>query len=156
MPVKSLLRKLRKINQSRNRVRAQANIGLRRFLSGSCNGMFSAGFPTGVRGYLPRLALRTGFFDPSRGGHVSVTLSGHFRSSTALKQLSESITACSHLQARVRFFLDHSENRLLPLHPIFCTACYCLPASVPVCRARSRLQLSENSNGAGGMQELFC
>ena len=53
-PVKSLLRKLRKINQSRNQIRAEPILAREARdespTSGLAMGLFSAGFPTGVRG----------------------------------------------------------------------------------------------------------
>jgi len=65
-PVKSLLRKLRKINQSRNQIRAEPILAREARdespTSGLAMGLFSAGFPTGVEGHLPHLTQRTGFF----------------------------------------------------------------------------------------------
>jgi hypothetical protein len=80
-------------------------------VSGSCNGMFSAGFPTGERGTCLASPNEPASLYPLRNrlpNHDQATL----RSSTALKQLFESIISHSLLQARVRSLLDHSEYRL--------------------------------------------
>ena len=76
--VKSLLR----INLKDRPAFARANIGSRGQVLGSCNGMFSGGFPTGAQGHLPRLTQRTCF--PIPFGLATQSLSpGRSGSSTA-------------------------------------------------------------------------
>ena len=96
---KSLLR----INLKERPAFARANIGSRGQVPGSCNGLFSGGFPTGAQGLLPHLTQRTCFplpFGPATQ-HLSPGRSG---SSTAHLQLLESIKLRSLLQARELYF----------------------------------------------------
>jgi len=106
VPVKSLLRKLRKINQSPTKQ------GLSQFWPtkhatnryfGSCNGIVLCGIPYRGRGALASPHPTNRLLFPSGLGYL--VQPGRSRSSTALKQLSESIIVRSHLQARVLIFL---------------------------------------------------
>ncbi len=61
---------------------------------GSCNGLFSVGFPTGVQGHLPHLTQRTSFPLPSDGAGTRPP-----GGSTAHPQLVKSSTATPGMQA---------------------------------------------------------
>ena len=101
----TLVRKLRKINQSSiRRIEKRPSqfwLTKNRFF-GSCNGIVLCGIPYRGRGALasPHPTNRL-LFPLGLGYPIEL---GCSRSSTALKQLSESIIVRSHLQARVQSF----------------------------------------------------
>jgi hypothetical protein len=89
----------RQISKIDQRAKHRATRAHERLTPGSCNGLFSAGFPTGVQGRLPHLTQRT----------CSITLASHFPQRgrprgppggfTTHLQLFKSTTSYSLLQA---------------------------------------------------------
>ncbi len=146
-PVKSLLRKLRKNNQQKRETFARANLGSRRFLSGSCNGIVLCGIPYRGSGALAS-PVPTNRLLSSLTGRLPLRSQGCPRSSTADKQLSEITTDLSDLQAKCLNPSRHS-NCLLRCSLICFVQLVSFIASV--CRS-ARLQLSKISNRPVGMQ----
>ena len=68
--------------KERPAIHARADRARGRISPGSCNGLFSVGFPTGVQGRLPHLTQRTSFPLPSDGAGHTATGRLHCSSAT--------------------------------------------------------------------------
>ena len=124
-----------------NRKTAQANFGLqgtrRIAVLGSCNGIVLCGIPYRGSGALASPVPTNRLLCPLRAGYPIKT--GQLRSSTADKQLSETITALSELQAHALIQPDTQTAYIVV--PNLC------PSSLPSASVLRgiRLQLSEIS-----------
>jgi hypothetical protein len=102
--------------------RARATKAHGGFLPGSCNGLFSVGFPTGARDDIPPLpTLRTSFPLPPTGrpiGHRKAPLLFHqlFKSTTVLSILQAArVLIFRHLAGLLRCFLHTARSGSLQL-----------------------------------------